>query len=89
MVMAGHMLYVGSYAKEDAYRAALVFAAATAMVDYAKSRGFKVEAKVALLGDGVSLMKDRIAKTVKPKGRPGSLYDMIQQAVKAGVTIHC
>jgi len=88
--MAGHMLYVGSYAKkEDAYRAALVFAAATAMVDYAKSRGFKVEVKVALLGDGVSLMKDRIAKTVKPKGRPGSLHDMIQDAVKAGVTIHC
>ena len=87
--MAGHMLYVGTYAKEDAYRAALVFAAATAMVDYAKSRGFKVEVKVALLGDGVSLMKDRIAKTVKPKGRPGSLHDMIQDAVKAGVTIHC
>jgi len=91
--MAGHMLYVGSYAKEDAYRAALVFAAATAMVDYAKSRGFKSvaagEVKVALLGDGVSLMKDRIAKTVKPKGRPGSLHDMIQDAVKAGVTIHC
>jgi len=93
--MAGHMLYVGSYAKkEDAYRAALVFAAATAMVDYAKSRGFKSvaagEVKVALLGDGVSLMKDGIAKDLKPgKARPGSLYDMIQQAVKAGVKIHC
>jgi len=43
-----------------------------------------------LLGDGVSLMKDAIAKDLKPgKARPGSLYDMIQQAVKAGVKIHC
>ena len=92
--MAGHMLYVGSYAEKDAYRAALVFAAASAMVDYAKGRGFKSvaapEVKVALLGDGVLLMKDVIAKAVKPgKGRPGSLYDMIQQAVRAGVKIHC
>lgn len=87
--MAGHMLYVGSYAKDDAYRAALVFAAASAMVDYGKSRGFRPEVKVALLGDGVLLMKNAIAKAVKPKGRPGSLYDMIQEAVKAGVTIHC
>ena len=88
--MAGHMLYVGSYAKEDAYRAALVFAAAIAMVEYQRSKNIKVDVKVALLGDGVLLMKDRIAKDLKPgKARPGSLYDMIQQAVKAGVEIHC
>ncbi len=88
--MAGHMLYVGSYAKDDAYRAALVFAAANAMVDYGKSKNTRIEVRVALLGDGVSLMKDAVAKAVKPgKGRPGSLYDMIQDAVKAGVTIHC
>ncbi len=87
--MAGHMLYVGSYAKEDAYRAALVFAAANAMVEYQRSKNIKVDVKVALLGDGVLLMKDAIAKAAKPKGRAGSLYDMIQDAVKAGVTIHC
>ncbi len=87
--MAGHMLYVGSYAKDDVYRAALVFAAANAMVDYGKSKNSRIEVRVALLGDGVLLMKDAIAKAAKPKGRPGSLYDMIQEAVKAGVTMHC
>ena len=39
--MANYMLYVGSYAMEDPYRAALVFAAATA----ARDKGY--EAQVA------------------------------------------
>jgi len=81
--MANYMLYVGSHGMEDPYRAALLFAAATA----ARDKGY--EAKVALLGDGVLLMKEAISKHAKPQGRPGSLHDMIQDAVKAKVTIHC
>ena len=81
--MANYMLYVGSHGMEDAYRAALVFAAATA----ARDKGY--DAKVALLGDGVLLMKAVIAQRTRPQGRPASLQDMIQDAVKAGVEIHC
>ncbi len=80
--MANYMLYVGSYAMEDPYRAALVFAAATA----ARDKGY--EAQVALLGDGVSLMKDWVAKNAKPQGRP-ALDRSIGEAVNKGVKIHC
>ncbi|MDO8477949.1 MAG: DsrE family protein [Candidatus Rokubacteria bacterium] len=80
--MADYMLYVGSYGMEDSYRAALVFAAAIA------ARGKKYEAKVALLGDGVLLMKDDIAKHTKPQGRD-RIDKLIKDALKEGVTIHC
>ncbi len=80
--MANYMLYVGSYGMEDPYRAALVFAAATA----ARDKGY--EAKVALLGDGVLLMKDELAKHTKPQSRP-PLKQLIADAVRKGVTIHC
>ncbi len=80
--MADYMLYVGSYGMEDGYRAALVFAAAIA------ARGKGYEAKVALLGDGVLLMKDVIAKHTKPQGRP-SIDELIADALKKGATIHC
>ena len=80
--MANYMLYVGSYGMEDPYRAALVLAAATA----ARDKGY--EAKVALLGDGVLLMKDAVAKLTKPQGRP-PLDKLIDEAVRKGVKIHC
>ena len=80
--MANYMLYVGSHAMEDPYRAALVFAAATA----ARDKGY--EARVALLGDGVLLMKDWVAKHAKPQGRP-ALDQAIDEAVRKGVKIHC
>jgi predicted peroxiredoxin len=81
--MPDYMLYVGSYGMEDPYRAALVFAAAIA------ARGQKYEAKVALLGDGVLLMKDDIAKYTKPQGGRPPIDKLIAEAVKKGVTIHC
>jgi predicted peroxiredoxin len=80
--MADYMLYVGSYGMEDPYRAALVFAAAIA----ARKKGY--EAKVALLGDGVLLMKDFIAKNARPQGRP-PIDELIGDALKEKVTIHC
>ena len=80
--MADYMLYVGSYVMEDPYRAALVLAAATA----ARDKGY--EAQVALLGDGVLLMKDDLAKHAKPHGRP-PLSELIAEAVRKGVKIHC
>jgi len=80
--MANYMLYVGSHAMEDPYRAALVFAAATA----ARDKGY--EARVALLGDGVLLMKDWVAKNAKPQGRD-PLDQSIGGAIKKGVKIHC
>lgn len=84
--MADYLLYVGSCAgpePKEAYRAALVFAAATAAVD----KGY--QAQVALLGDGVMLMDDSVAKRTVPPGRPGTLYRMIRDALKKGVKIHC
>lgn len=81
--MADYMLYVGSHAMDDPYRAALVLAAAIA----ARDKGY--EAKVALLGDGVLLMKDEIARHAKPLDPRPSLDQSIAEAVRKGVTIHC
>lgn len=84
--MADYMLYIDCCAgpePKDAYRAALVFAAATAAVD----QGY--QAQVALLGDGVTLMDDSVARRTVPPGRPGTLYSMIRDALKKGVKIHC
>ncbi len=84
--MAEYMLYVGCCAgpePKEAYRATLVFAAATAAMD----KGY--QAKVALLGDGVMLMDDSVAKRTIPAGRPGTLYGMIRDALIKGVKIHC
>jgi predicted peroxiredoxin len=80
--MADYLLYAGTYGPEDPYRAALVFAAAIA------ARGKGYGARVALLGDGVLLMKDDIAKNTKPQGRP-PIDELIADALKKGVTIHC
>ena len=80
--MADYMLYVGSHGMEDPYRAALVFAAATA----ARDKGY--EAQMALLGDGVLVMKDELARNAKPYGRP-PLNELIADAVRKGVKIHC
>jgi predicted peroxiredoxin len=93
--MADSMVYVGSYAMDDPYRAALVFAAANAMADYAKKHQFALEVHVALLGDGVFLMKDEIAKSATPHPRHPQhpqkrppLFDLITDAVAKGVKIH-
>lgn len=90
--MADYMLYLGTSAgpqPDDAYRAALVFAAATAMVEYMKANNPPADVRVALLGDGVMLMDDSVAKHTIPPGRPGTLFQMIADAVNAGVKIHC
>ncbi len=81
-----HMLYVGTHGPEDPTRATLVFAAAIRMRDK------KVPAKVALLGEGIRLLQDDIAKTTRVTGARApyaSIHDMMDAARKAGVEIHC
>jgi len=83
-------LYVGTYGPEDPTRATLVFAAAIRMRAKGKT------AKVALLGQGVLLMNDTIAKGICVFGQrpnqtnqPQSIYDLMAAARSAGVEIHC
>lgn len=80
-----HMLYVGTYGAEDPTRATLLFAAAIRMRDK------KVPVKVALLGDGIRLLQDDIAKTTRVTGARDyrSIHDMMQAALGKGVEIHC
>ena len=81
--MADYMLYVGSHAMDDPYRAALVYAAAIA----ARDAGY--QAQVVLLGDGVLLMKDAIARHAKPLDPRPPLDQSISEAARKGVAIHC
>ena len=81
-----HMLYVGTHGPEDPTRATLVFAAAIRMTTK------KVPVKVALLGEGIRLLQDDIAKTTRVTGARApytSIHDMMDAARKAGVEIHC
>jgi predicted peroxiredoxin len=82
-------LYVGTYGPEDPTRATLVFAAAIRM----RAKGKAV--KVALLGQGVLLMNDTIARGICVVGQradqpgPRTIYDLMAAARTAGVEIHC
>jgi predicted peroxiredoxin len=79
-----YMLYVGTHGMEHPTKAGLLFAAANAT----RRRGR--DAVVALLGDSVFLLNDRIAENTKPSGiGRGSLLEMIQEAVKQGVKVYC
>jgi predicted peroxiredoxin len=80
--LSDYMLYVGTHGMEDPTRAGLIFSAANA------ARQRKYNAVVALLGDAIFLMNDRIAQETKPMGR-ANLYDLIKQAVAGGVEIYC
>jgi predicted peroxiredoxin len=72
--MAKKLLYMGTHGPEDPTRAALVFSAA------AGAREAGLTATVALVGDGVLLMKYEIAQSTKGVGRD-RVYQLIRQAV--------
>ena len=80
-----HVLYVGTYGPEDPTRATLLFAAAIGM------RAKKIPVKVALLGEGIRLLQDDIAKTTRVTGSRAhaSIDDMMDAARNAGVEVHC
>ncbi len=85
--MANHMLYVGTHGGEDPNRAGLLFSAALA------ARANQFEAQVALLGDAVFLLNDKIASETRPMNRP-SLKELIDQATDPKqpypkIVIHC
>jgi predicted peroxiredoxin len=77
-----YMLYVGTHGMEDPTRAGLIFAAANQEQEHYR------DAVIALLGDAVFLMNDRIAEETRPSGR-ASLKDLIEEAVKRGIKIFC
>lgn len=87
--MADDFLYIGTYGPEDATRATLVFAAAIRM-----RKRKNVDVNVALLGEGVKLIDDKIAQGMKLSGaRPEypTIYHMMVAARSkdVGVKIHC
>lgn len=75
------LLYLGSHGGENPTRAGLVFVGANG----AREAGH--EAIVALVGDGVLLMKDPIAEATIPLGWP-SIKELMKNAVEKGVGIH-
>jgi predicted peroxiredoxin len=76
-----NLIYIGSHGGEDPTRAGLVFVGANG----AREAGH--EATVALVGDGVLLMKDPIAEATIPLGWP-SVKELMKTAVGTGVAIH-
>jgi uncharacterized protein len=72
--MPKRLLYMGTHGPEDPTRAALVFSAAGG----ARESGLR--ATVALVGDGVLLMKFEIAQNTKGLGRD-PVYELIRRAV--------
>jgi predicted peroxiredoxin len=76
-----NLIYIGSHGGEDPTRAGLVFVGANG----AKEAGH--EATVALVGDGVLLMKDPIAEATIPLGW-SSVKELMKTAVDSGVAIH-
>jgi predicted peroxiredoxin len=75
------LMYIGSHGGEDPTRAGLVFVGANG----AREAGH--EATVALVGDGVLLMKDPIAEATIPLGW-SSVKELMKTAVEKGVGIH-
>ena len=79
---ANYMLYVGTHGMDDPTRAGLIFAAAN------QEQAQYQDAVIALLGDAVFLLNDRIAQETRPSGRT-SLKDLIAEAVERGIKIFC
>lgn len=83
------MLYVGSRGMEDPTRAGLLFAAAKAAAEHARNNNLGTEIRVALLGDAVFLVNQKIAENTKPAGR-ASVKELMDEAVKKwGVKVYC
>lgn len=81
----GCMLYVGTHGMEDPMRAGLLFAAANA----AKRNYPAMPVVVALLGDAVFLLIDKIASETVPMGGRGTLLSLIEAAVRLKIRIFC
>jgi len=77
-----YILYVGTHGMDDPTRAGLIFAAANEEQEHYK------DAVIALLGDAVFLLNDRIAAETSPSAR-ASLKDLIAEAVRKGIKIFC
>jgi predicted peroxiredoxin len=75
-------LYVGTHGMDDPTRAGLIFAAAN------QEHELYNDAVIALLGDAVFLLNDRIAEETRPSAR-ASLKTLIDEAIKRGIKIFC
>ena len=78
-----YMLYLASHGPEDPTRAGLVFAAARGALRAGRN------AKVALLGDAVLFMNDKIAASTILAGRNRGSIKQLMNQIKRRVTIHC
>lgn len=95
--MADDFLYVGTSGPEDPTRATLVFAAAIGMATHMreKLKDAPGTVRVALLGQGVQLMKDKIAQGIcivgerTVDGKRRSIFELMQDARSAKIEIHC
>lgn len=78
--MGQPLLYVGTHATDDPTKAALPFLAATG------AAAAEIDCTIALLGEGVYLVKEPIASTVLPVGfKP--LKELMAQVIEAKIPI--
>jgi predicted peroxiredoxin len=93
--MADYMLYVSTHGADDPVRAGLAIRAAIAATNE------KVEARVALLGNGIFLMKDEVASKIQVQvgerpqpnrlvvnQRVQTMTALLQMAKEAGVSFY-
>ena len=79
--MADKLFYVGTHATDDPTLATLPFVVAVG------AKTADIDVQIGLVGEGVYLMKDEIAKTVHGVGFP-PLPELLEQIVAAGIPIH-
>jgi predicted peroxiredoxin len=79
--MANKLFYVGLHGSNDPTQAVLPFLLALG------AKSADIDVQIGLIGEGVYLMKDDVAKTVVGVGFP-PLTELLDKAISAGIPIY-
>jgi uncharacterized protein len=79
--VANKLFYVGLHGTNDPTRAVLPFVSALG------AKSADIDVQIGLIGEGVYLMKDDIAKTVVGVGFP-PLTELLDKTISAGIPIY-
>jgi predicted peroxiredoxin len=79
--MANKLFYVGLHGSNDPTQAVLPFLLALG------AKSADIDVQIGLIGEGVYLMKDDVAKTVVGVGFP-PLNELLEKTIAAGIPIY-
>jgi uncharacterized protein involved in oxidation of intracellular sulfur len=79
--LADKLFYVATCATNDPTKATLPFVVAVG------AKAADIDVQIGLVGEGVYLIKDEIARTVHGVGFP-PLPELLEQTIAAGIPIH-